>query len=85
MSIGNNTLIIVCSANAVAAAPCPAGTGPTVTEAYILSNTAAQYIEPSAAPFDPATAVSFWGIAMSAVLLCWFTAWAAKQIIKAVY
>jgi hypothetical protein len=84
MSIGNNTVILICSPGATEAYPCPSGTGPATVSAYVLSPSAAEYVEALGTPFDPSQAIGFWGIAMSAVLTCWFLAFVSKQIIKAV-
>lgn len=84
MSAGTQQIVLICAPGAAAASPCPAGTGPAISNAYLLDTTAASWVEDYSAPFSFAQAGMIASASLSTVLLCWFIAYLVKQVVKAV-
>lgn len=78
--LGSVQSVIACLPAAETVAPCPAGTAPSVLNAYLIEASAQPQFEASFAPIDFVQASSFWSIAFVAVI----SLWALSQVFRSV-
>ena len=76
--------IITCEPAAESATPCPAGTAPVVTSAYLLDASAQHQVEAAFSPVDYASASSFGMIAFCPLIGLWVFTQLFKGPIRAI-
>lgn len=84
MPVGTLKAIVVCASGSPEALPCPAGTGPSVAQAYVLDASQSSAFEAALAPVNPADAAIFWSAGFVLPLLLYITPRIYAEIIAMV-
>lgn len=72
MSSGAVQTILVCQPAADTVAPCPAGSAPVPTQAYVLAPDQAGFLDAATAPYDFVAGGQFWLAAFVFTLTLYF-------------
>lgn len=73
MADGSVQTLLVCVPDEVGAAPCPAGSAPSILQAYVIHPSQGANIQAQFAPFDYAKAGEIYSFAFCSVVLLWAT------------
>lgn len=86
MSSGSIQQLLVCSdvPNAVTVAPCPAGQAPSLIDAFVLSPSAASFVDAVSAPYDYTLGIVYWSVAFGFTLMLYLSARFIGQILNLV-
>lgn len=85
MALGFVREVVVCVAGYPDAAPCPAGSGPTVIPAYVLDPASASVLDVIGAPLDVGQSGAFWALAFGGVITLWVMAHIMKRVRSTLY
>ena len=80
MPLGFVRSLVTCVSGFPEAAPCPAGSGPTVVQGYVVEPASASVLDVMSAPFDSAQSLSLMGTAFAGILGMWVLAYCLRRI-----